>query len=105
MKPISIQKINLSQLAIIWDNGHKSICHLEKLRDLCPCASCSGETVLLHEYKPIPQKQDTPGRYELKGITTVGSYAIQLEWGDGHNTGIYSWEYLLKQCSEPHKPH
>ena len=28
-------------------------------------------------------------RYEI-----VGGYALQLYWADGHNTGIYSFEYL-----------
>jgi len=32
--------------------------------------------------------------YEIKNIETVGEYAIQITWKDGHNTGIYSWEYL-----------
>jgi DUF971 family protein len=26
----------------------------------------------------------------------VGGYAIQPVWADGHNTGIYSFEYLLR---------
>ncbi len=34
--------------------------------------------------------------YEVKNIEVVGDYAIQITWTDGHNTGIYSWEYLLK---------
>ncbi len=32
--------------------------------------------------------------YEIKNIETVGDYAIQITWRDGHNTGIYSWDYL-----------
>jgi DUF971 family protein len=32
--------------------------------------------------------------YKIKNIETVGDYAIQITWDDGHNTGIYSWEYL-----------
>jgi DUF971 family protein len=30
----------------------------------------------------------------IGNIETVGEYAIQITWKDGHNTGIYSWEYL-----------
>ncbi|MDO8609672.1 MAG: gamma-butyrobetaine hydroxylase-like domain-containing protein [bacterium] len=29
-------------------------------------------------------------------METVGGYAIRVSWKDGHNTGIYSWEYLKK---------
>jgi DUF971 family protein len=26
----------------------------------------------------------------------VGNYALQLWWDDGHNTGIYTWDYLRR---------
>ncbi len=29
-----------------------------------------------------------------RAITSVGTYAIRVNWSDGHNTGIYSYEYL-----------
>jgi DUF971 family protein len=31
---------------------------------------------------------------EITGIEPVGSYAVQLIFSDGHNTGIYSWDLL-----------
>ncbi len=31
---------------------------------------------------------------EIKAIEPVGSYAVQLNFSDGHNTGIYSWDLL-----------
>ena len=30
----------------------------------------------------------------IKKIEGVGNYAIRISFNDGHNTGIYSWEYL-----------
>jgi len=30
----------------------------------------------------------------ITAIEPVGSYAVTLHFDDGHNTGIYSWEYL-----------
>ena len=98
MRPTSIKKINPTEIQITWDNEHQSFYKLELLRDICPCAGCSGETVLLREYKSPPKNRDAPGHYELKNILPVGSYAAQIEWGDGHNTGIYTWEYLLENC-------
>jgi DUF971 family protein len=32
--------------------------------------------------------------YDLKTINKVGNYAINPVWEDGHDTGIYDWEYL-----------
>lgn len=40
-----------------------------------------------------------PGMYELASIQAVGNYAIQADWKDGHNTGIYSWD-ILRGISE-----
>jgi DUF971 family protein len=30
------------------------------------------------------------------GSEYVGGYAWQPTWGDGHRTGLYSWNYLRK---------
>ena len=32
----------------------------------------------------------------LSKIEPVGNYAVQIHFSDGHNTGIYSWDYLNK---------
>ena len=32
----------------------------------------------------------------IKHIEAVGNYAIKLNFDDGHDSGIYSWEYLLE---------
>ena len=31
----------------------------------------------------------------IKHVEPVGNYAIKLSFDDGHNSGIYSWDYLL----------
>jgi DUF971 family protein len=41
--------------------------------------------------------------YELKSLQPVGQYAIQATWKDGHDTGIYSFEYLLMLEDETRK--
>lgn len=38
------------------------------------------------------------GKYILTGATQVGSYAVQLRWQDGHDTGIYTFELLRRLC-------
>ena len=32
---------------------------------------------------------------KLKNVEPVGNYAVKLEFDDGHNTGIFSWDYLI----------
>ncbi len=37
---------------------------------------------------------------EIEAINAVGNYALQLVFDDGHNSGIYSWEYLRELCEK-----
>ena len=32
----------------------------------------------------------------IKKLAKVGNYAVKVEFSDGHNTGIYTWDYLYK---------
>ena len=34
----------------------------------------------------------------IKNIAQVGTYAIRIDFDDGHNTGLYTWEYLSGLC-------
>jgi DUF971 family protein len=97
MRVISVKQTSANILTMTWDDGHKSQFTLVHLRDECPCAGCKGETVLLHTFQPSPQPE-LPGRYALKSISPVGSYALHIVWGDGHDTGLYAWDYLRSIC-------
>src|SRR6266850_6035859 len=35
---------------------------------------------------------------EITHLEPVGSYAVQPVFSDGHDTGIYSWDYLYSLC-------
>jgi DUF971 family protein len=32
----------------------------------------------------------------INAVEPVGNYAIKLEFDDGHDTGLYSWDYLYE---------
>jgi DUF971 family protein len=34
-------------------------------------------------------------------VNPVGKYAINFRWNDGHSSGIYSWEFLRRECACP----
>lgn len=36
----------------------------------------------------------------IEKIETVGNYAVQLFFDDGHDSGIYSWDYLYELATE-----
>ena len=95
MRPLDIQHIG-GDLAIRWDDGGEDFIPLEKLRRACPCAGCKGEVDILGNLYKNPEKPFAANSFELARITSVGGYAIQPVWADGHNTGIYSFEYLRR---------
>lgn len=36
------------------------------------------------------------GSVGINAVEPVGNYAVKLEFDDGHNTGLYSWDYLYE---------
>lgn len=99
MKPLDIQHIG-QELAIKWEDGSETFITLEKLRRACPCAGCKGEMdVMGNLYKP-PEQKLTPAAFQLRQVVPIGTYAIQPIWGDGHASGMYSFEYLLRVAEE-----
>jgi DUF971 family protein len=95
MRPDDIQHIG-SELAIRWDDGGEDFIPLEKLRRACPCAGCKGEVDILGNLYKNPEKPFAPNSFELVKISSVGGYAIQPVWADGHNSGIFSFDYLRR---------
>lgn len=107
-KPISV-KVHVSTgegVDITWSDGHTSHYDFPYLRDHCPCALCNDErqkkekfgastgsapssTAVLPMFKP---------RAKAKSATAVGNYAIQIEFTDGHSTGIFSFDHLRQIC-------
>ncbi len=93
MRPKDIQQIG-DELAIKWDGGSESFVKLEALRRHCPCAGCKGEVDVMGNLYKNPDKPLTPAAFQLRSFSLVGGYAIQPIWGDGHGSGIFSFDYL-----------
>ncbi len=96
-------------LWIEWDDGHQTSLDAARLRSLCPCAQCreAGEARIrgrLAEGRdpgdgdaPEPASWP-PGSTQLVSVAPVGRYGLSPTWGDGHGTGIYTWEMLRGWC-------
>lgn len=94
LQPTNVQLIG-RELAVRWENGAESYFDLQLLRRACPCASCGGEPDVLGNVVR-PEVKYRPDSFDLRGWQTVGGYALQFQWEDGHNTGIYSFKYLQR---------
>ena len=95
MRPQNIEAIG-SDLAIKWEDGTESFIPLRKLREHCPCAGCKGETDVMGNVYRAPAQTLSPASFELRQFQFVGGYAIQPVWGDGHSTGLFTFEYLRR---------
>jgi DUF971 family protein len=95
MRPTDLQHIG-DELAIKWDDGTESYLRLEVLRRACPCAGCQGERDVLGHLHKGPTRPLDSRSFRLRQVTPVGGYAIQPVWADGHNTGLYTFDYLFQ---------
>lgn len=64
------------------------------LRGYCPCARCQGHSGKEPEWQTVRQHR----QIEVVDVEQVGNYAIAITWGDGHDTGIYSFRKLREMC-------
>ncbi|MCB9457223.1 MAG: DUF971 domain-containing protein [Anaerolineaceae bacterium] len=101
MRPASITLNKTAGfLEITWNTGKVCQYPLPELREACPCAECrGGHEYMGREFDPENILKLTPKRsYAAVGIDLVGNYALQPSWDDGHNAGIYTWDYLWRLC-------
>ena len=75
-------------LTVSFDTGESFALPAEYLRVESPSAEVQGHSP--------SQKQIVTGKAEVKivSIEPVGNYAVRLTFDDGHNTGLFSWDYL-----------
>lgn len=95
MRPVDTQIIG-PELAIKWDDGSESFVPLEFLRRACPCAGCKGEMDIFGTIYKNPDKPLTPKSVQLQRLAFVGGYALQPFWADGHNSGLFAFDYLKR---------
>ena len=70
-------------LTIAWADGEESYLDFETLRRACPCASCCGEPDATGRVvRPVVTYTDKS--FILTSYQTVGGYALQLRFADGH---------------------
>lgn len=84
------QKSKMLELVYSESEGYQLSC--EFLRVLSPSAEVRGHGA--------GQETLQTGKIHVSitNIVPVGNYAIQLVFSDGHDSGIYSWEYLYDLC-------
>lgn len=117
-KPASV-KVHVSSGAgvdISWSDSHASHYDFAYLRENCPCAMCNDERQKKEERQKNDErlKKENPHgatpllnsaalpmfkpKLRAQAAHAVGNYALQIDFNDGHTTGIYSFDYLRTIC-------
>lgn len=92
-KKIRIDKKE-ERLILEWNSEETDSIGLKYLREECPCANCKGETILLKTIRPPRIQYSKAEMFQIQNLEVIGSYGLKIVWKDGHDTGIYTWDYL-----------
>ena len=96
IQPSQIIEESDSRLSIKWSDDTETAYDAPTLRRSCPCASCVNEWT---GAKILDDKQ-VSDELSFSNMAIVGRYALSFHFSDGHDTGIFSFEYL-RGLSEP----
>jgi DUF971 family protein len=100
--PIALKLLNEDQLQITWNDGAEHVLTVRQLRSHCPCATCRelrrGETAQTSLLPVLRVEETLPLR--IRGMQPVGKYAYAIAFSDGHDTGIFTLEFLRQLGEE-----
>ncbi|MBV9215584.1 MAG: DUF971 domain-containing protein [Acidobacteria bacterium] len=92
IEPVQIIEESESKMSIKWSNGTETRYSAAQLRRSCPCAQCVDEWT----GKKTLEDRNIPDDITISSTSIVGRYALNFHFSDGHDTGIFSFEYLRK---------
>ena len=89
-EPVQIIEESDSEVSIKWSDDTVSRFTAAQLRRACPCAGCINEWTGEKMLDPAKIADDLT----FKKISIVGRYALNFQFSDAHETGIFSFKYL-----------
>ena len=75
-------------LSVTFDDGDRFALSAELLRVSSPSAEVQGHSP--EQRVTVPGKKDV----RITNLEPVGTYAVRIAFDDGHDTGLYVWDYL-----------
>lgn len=76
------------RLDVAFDDGRSFSFTAEYLRVESPSAEVQGHAP--EQRRTVAGKRNV----EITAVEPVGHYAVRLRFDDGHDTGLYSWDWL-----------
>lgn len=93
--PQAIRRRDDATIEVVWSDGTTASYTPRLLRDACPCATCREQRTAAPAANPLlvlSPAELTP--LTVTGMQPVGQYAYKIVFSDGHDSGIYTLEYL-----------
>ena len=83
-------------LSVEWADGSTSYYAIAYLRKMSPSAEAKQlrEEMAKNPLTVLPSSASSLGPLVAESAEMVGNYAIRIRFSDGHDTGIFSWQYL-----------
>jgi DUF971 family protein len=104
-RPTKIERLGDNRLLIAWDDGQQREYRVQELRDRCPCATCREKRNHPAPATLLPVLSAAEMRpLTIQGMKPIGSYAYGIAFSDGHDTGIFTLEFLRELGSEAQTP-
>ncbi len=95
--PIALERLSDGRLRITWSDDVARVYTIQRLRNACPCAICRDKRTTAESNASIMPDISGPDELHpltLSGMKPVGNYAYSLTFSDGHDTGIYTFDFL-----------
>lgn len=101
--PKKISRPEKNKIKVEWADGFANVMTLEEFRNSCPCADCRNDRKGGKMKIDVMLTTFADGKFELEKLEKVGNYAICPIWKDGHDAGIFTWDYLREVFEEHSK--
>lgn len=91
---LEVKKNSASELLFRWSDGHEQTYSAAYLRKNCRCAYCVNELT----GERLLNVGNIPDDLGVEKVALVGRYALNFQFSDSHQTGIYPFKLLYEIC-------
>ncbi|HEU0035728.1 MAG TPA: DUF971 domain-containing protein [Kofleriaceae bacterium] len=88
--PLEIIGLGKREVRFVWDEGDEDVWGARELRIRCTCAHCQSEATGERLLDP----KTVADELSVTDMNVVGNYGVNIQFSDGHTTGIYRFREL-----------
>ncbi len=92
----NINQVDQHTFSITWNDNIIGHYRLSELQKNCPCANCNDEQT----GKKLIDSKTIDSNVSAKKISSVGRYALKIEFTSGCSTGIYEFDMLYEMIGK-----